>query len=116
VCRISGDGLRIVLYKPNTTAEIGSEPLPLSDQGADSMYSYENLPICHHRKYLYAFRFVKLVQAKTPKLTLYTQHSKCLFMENGPEPDCEVSFYNNKEIKVCNVLLLIFLHYVYMIK
>ncbi|XP_011637322.1 serine/threonine-protein kinase PLK4 [Pogonomyrmex barbatus] len=101
VCRISGDGLRVVLYKPNATTEIDSQPLPLPSRGADSIYSYENLPTCHHRKYMYAFRFVKLVQAKTPKLTLYTQRSKCLFMENGPQPDCEVHFYNG--IKVVRI-------------
>lgn len=100
MCRISGDGQRIILYKPTTTVEIGSQPLPLPSGGADNMYSYENLPSYHHQKYMYASRFVKLVQAKTPKLTLYTQSSKCLFMENGPDPDCEVSFYNNKGIKV----------------
>lgn len=103
VCRISGDGQRIILYKPTTTVEIGSQPLPLPSGGADNMYSYENLPSYHHQKYMYASRFVKLVQAKTPKLTLYTQSSKCLFMENGPDPDCEVSFYNNKGIKVIRV-------------
>ncbi|XP_011880255.1 PREDICTED: serine/threonine-protein kinase PLK4 [Vollenhovia emeryi] len=98
VCRVSGDGLRVVLYKPSTTTEIGSQPLPLPSRGADSIYSYENLPACHHRKYLYAFRFVKLVQAKTSKLTLYTQRAKCLFMENGPQPDCEVHFYNGIKV------------------
>ncbi|XP_018047045.1 PREDICTED: serine/threonine-protein kinase PLK4 [Atta colombica] len=98
VCRISGDGLRIILYKLNPTVEIDSQPPPLPNRGADSIYSYENLPACHHRKYMYAFRFVKLVQAKTPKLTLYTQRSKCLFMENGPQPDCEVHFYNGIKV------------------
>lgn len=98
VCRISGDGLRIVLYKPDPIAEIGSQPLPLPTRGADNIYSHENLPTCHHRKYLYAHRFVKLVQAKTPKITLYTQRAKCLFMENGLEPDCEVTFYNGIKI------------------
>ncbi|GAB1864829.1 Serine/threonine-protein kinase PLK4 [Camponotus japonicus] len=97
VCRISGDGLRVVLYKPVTT-EVGSQPPPLPSRGADSIYSYENLPACHHRKYMYAYRFVQLVQAKTPKLTLYTQRSKCVFMENGPQPDCEVHFYNGVQI------------------
>lgn len=84
--------------------EIGSQPVPLPSRGADSIYSYENLPTCHHRKYLYAFRFVKLVQAKTPKLTLYTQRSKCLFMENGPQPDCEVSFYNKIKVTINSII------------
>ncbi|KAL0105998.1 hypothetical protein PUN28_016015 [Cardiocondyla obscurior] len=105
VCRISSDGLRIVLFKPNSPAQIGLQPLPLPSRGVDSMYSYENLPTCHHRKYLYAYRFVKLVQAKTPKITLYTQRSKCLFMENGPKPDCEVHFYDGiKVVRVDNVM------------
>lgn len=101
VCRISGDGLRVILYKPVASTEVGNQPPPLPARGADSIYSYENLPLRHHRKYVYASRFIKLVRAKTPKLTLYTQRSKCLFMENGPHPDCEVHFYNG--IKVVRV-------------
>lgn len=112
MCRISGDGLRIVLYKSSPSAEIDSQPLPLPSRGADSIYSYENLPACHHRKYLYAFRFVKLVQAKTPKLTLYSQRSKCLFMENGPQPDCEVIFYNGIKVRSYRVQFSISIHYV----
>ncbi|EFN78661.1 serine/threonine-protein kinase PLK4 [Harpegnathos saltator] len=98
VCRISGDGLRVVLYKPHVALEVGSQPPPLPSRGADSIYSYENLPACHHRKYMYAVLFVKLVRAQTSKLTLYTQRSKCLFMENGPQPNCEVHFYNGMKI------------------
>ncbi|XP_076642183.1 polo like kinase SAK isoform X1 [Halictus rubicundus] len=98
VCRISGDGLRVILYKPTISTEVGSQPPPLPARGADSIYSYENLPPRHHRKYVYAYRFIKLVKAKTPKLTLYTHRSKCLFMENGPHPDCEVHFYNGVKV------------------
>lgn len=78
--------------------EVGSAPLPLPFKGADSIHSYETLPSRHHRKYLYAARFVKLVKAKTPKLTIYTPKSKCLFMENGPHPDCEVHFYDGVKV------------------
>ncbi|KAG7206897.1 hypothetical protein KM043_000794 [Ampulex compressa] len=98
VCRISADGLRVVLYKPTSVMEIGQQPPPLPSRGADSIYSYENLPPRHHRKYVYAFRFIRLVRAKTPKLTLYTNRSKCLFMENGPQPDCEIHFYNGVKV------------------
>ncbi|XP_047370317.1 serine/threonine-protein kinase PLK4 [Vespa velutina] len=98
VCRISGDGLRVILYKPVSLLEIGSQPPPLPSYGADNIYSYENLPPRHHKKYIYASRFVKLVRAKTPKVTLYTQRAKCLFMENGPHPDCEVHFYNGCKV------------------
>lgn len=98
VCRISSDGLRVVLYKPTVSTEVGNQPPPLPSRGADSIYSYENLPLRHHRKYVYASRFIKLVRAKTPKLTLYTQRSKCLFMENGPHPDCEIHFYSGVKV------------------
>ncbi|XP_076277413.1 polo like kinase SAK [Lasioglossum baleicum] len=98
VCRISSDGLRVILYKPTTSTEVDSQPLPLPARGADSIYSYENLPPRHHRKYLYAYRFIKLVKAKTSKITIYTHRSKCLFMENGPHPDCEVHFYNGVKV------------------
>ncbi|XP_015593483.1 serine/threonine-protein kinase PLK4 [Cephus cinctus] len=98
VCRISGDGLRIILYRPADSTEVGSQPLPLPSRGADSIHSYESLPHRHHRKYLYAARFVKLVRAKTPKLTLYTVRAKCLYMENGPQPDCEMHFYDGVKL------------------
>ncbi|XP_011308644.1 serine/threonine-protein kinase PLK4 [Fopius arisanus] len=100
VCRISNDGLRIVLYKPDIR-EIGDQPPPLPSRGADNIYSYESLPSRHHQKYLYAAKFVKMVKMKTPKLTLYTPKAKCLFMENGPHPDCELHFYDG--IKVTKV-------------
>lgn len=106
VCHISNDGLRIVLYKPKELKGISDEPPPIPIAGADNIYSYESLPSRHHRKYLYAARFIKLVKAKTPKLTLYTVRAKCLFMENGPHPDCEVYFYNG--IKVCCIFFLIY--------
>ena len=98
VCRISGDGLRVVLYKPGENREIGNEPPPLPSRGADSIHSYESLPPKHHRKYLYAERFVKLVRAKTPKITFYWKKAKCLFMENGPHPDCELYFYDGVKV------------------
>jgi len=79
--------------------EVNLQPPPLPMRGADSIYSYENLPAYHHRKYIYASRFIKLVRAKTPKLTIYTQRSKCMFMENGPQPNYEMYFYTG--VKVC---------------
>ncbi|XP_033191756.2 polo like kinase SAK isoform X2 [Bombus vancouverensis nearcticus] len=99
VCRISNDGLRIILYKPTSLTNIGNQPLPLPTRGADSIYSYENLPAHHHKKYIYASRFIKLVKAKTPKLTMYTERSKCQFMENGPHPNCEIHFYDGVKIE-----------------
>ena len=37
---------------------------------------------------------MNLVRSKTPKMTLYTRTAKCMLMENGPNPDFEVIFYD----------------------
>nr|SVE79400.1 EOG090X03P9 [Daphnia magna] len=96
VCRISGDGMRIVLYQPNNGKGIpvADVPPPLPSKGSDAIYCYENLPSEHWKKYLYASRFVSLVKAKTPKVILYSDRAKCLLMENGPNADFEALFYS----------------------
>lgn len=71
-------------------------PPAIPAQGADSIHSYDTLPSKHHKKYIYAARFVKLVQAKTPKVTFYSEQAKCLLMENSPDNDFEVLFYTGK--------------------
>ncbi|CAB0036393.1 unnamed protein product [Trichogramma brassicae] len=98
VWRVSGDGLRIIHYKPQEVVEPSQQPLPLPTRGADSMFSYENLPAKHQRKYDYAAEFVKLVRSQTPKITLYTSKAKCLYMENGPQPNCDTIFYDSIKV------------------
>lgn len=61
-------------------------------------YSYDDLPERYHKKYLYASQFVYLVQSKTPKVTFYSPQAKCMLMENVPNPDCEVCFYNGPKV------------------
>lgn len=80
--------------------EAGNAPPPLPDAGTKHLYSYETLPVKHHDKYRYAARFVTLVRAKTAKITLYTNSAKCMFMENGPNPDCEVAFYDGVKVRI----------------
>ncbi|KAL1489274.1 hypothetical protein ABEB36_014204 [Hypothenemus hampei] len=99
IMRISPDGMRIVMYEPEGGArEAGSaqEPPPLPSQGADKIYSIENLPEKHWKKYMYAFKFVELVRAKTPKVTFYSNKAKCLLMENLI--DFEVCFYEGGKV------------------
>lgn len=43
---------------------------------------------------MYAFKFVDLVRAKTPKVTYYTDKAKCLLMENLV--DFEACFFEGK--------------------
>ncbi|XP_066995879.2 serine/threonine-protein kinase PLK4 [Anabrus simplex] len=104
VCRISSDGIRIVLYRPNggRGCPVRDSPPDLPEHGADAIYSFESLPSKHWKKYLYASRFVDLVKAKTPKVTYYSNRAKCLLMENAPNPDFEVSFYDGSKITKTN--------------
>lgn len=71
-------------------------PPDLPASGADAIYSYENLPSKHWKKYIYAFRFVQMVRGKTPKVTYYSSQAKCQLMETLE--DFEVAFYDGTKI------------------
>lgn len=98
VCRISSDGLRIVLYQPNhgKGTKVENEPPELPLNGADHIYSYENLPEKHWKKYMYAHRFIQMVRAKTPKVTFYSELAKCQLMENLE--DFEMCLYKGGKV------------------
>ncbi|XP_014248739.1 serine/threonine-protein kinase PLK4 isoform X2 [Cimex lectularius] len=101
VCRISNDGLRIAIYKVGRHGKgipVAETPPPLPVEGADSVHSYEHLPKEHWKKYHYAAKFISLVRAKTPKITLYTNDAKCILMENSPDADFEAVFYSGGKI------------------
>lgn len=76
--------------------KIQDYPPDLPESGADSIYSYENLPSKHQKKYVYASRFVQLVRAKTPKITYYSAKAKCDLMENLEH--FEMAFYDGSKI------------------
>lgn len=94
ICKISKDGMRIVIYtvdgNKGKLSNMDYDPTP------DEVFSYHNLPQKHWKKYLYASRFVDLVKAKTPKITLYTSLAKCQLMENGTDTD--LFFYNGEKV------------------
>ncbi|GLV35155.1 Sak kinase [Carabus blaptoides fortunei] len=98
VCLISPDGMRIVLYEPEggKGAIPADKPPTLPQRGADAIFSYENLPEKHWKKYLYAAKFVDLVRAKTPKITYYSENAKCVLMENLT--DFEACFYDGGKV------------------
>ncbi|XP_058062594.1 serine/threonine-protein kinase PLK4 [Anopheles bellator] len=98
VCRISADGLRFVSYQPGGSRGVPAKDKPpdLPAHGADTIHSYENIPRKHWKKYVYAARFVKMVKAKTPKITLYSVRAKCQLMETLQ--DYEVVFYDGCKI------------------
>ncbi|EAA02947.5 AGAP012499-PA, partial [Anopheles gambiae str. PEST] len=98
VCRISGDGLKFILYHPNGNrgVPIKNEPPDLPSRSAEVMYNYEDIPEKHFKKYMYAAKFVQMVKAKTPKITLYSDKAKCQLMETLQ--DYEVVFYDDTKI------------------
>lgn len=76
--------------------KIANEPPEVPESGADSFYSYENLPRKHWKKYIYGSRFVQMVRAKTPKITYHSAHAKCQLMETLA--DFEACFYDGIKI------------------
>ncbi|KAG0710829.1 Serine/threonine-protein kinase PLK4 [Chionoecetes opilio] len=100
VCRISPDGLRIVIYRPNggSGAAPGESPVPLPEEGVDLICSYENLPSKYWTKYKAAARFVKLLRSKTTKITYYSDQAKFYLMENSPNADFLGHFYHGTKI------------------
>lgn len=98
ICWISGDGMRIIIYQPDPGRglPIGEQPPELPATTADNIFSYDNLPAKHWKKYVYAARFVSLVKSKTPKVTYYSQEAKCALMETLE--DFEACFYNGAKV------------------
>ncbi|KRT81155.1 protein kinase [Oryctes borbonicus] len=98
ICRISPDGERIVFYEPEggKGAPPGIKPPELPPQGTDQIFNFENLPEKHWKKYMYAFKFIELVRAKTPKVTLYSDKAKCMLMENLVDYEC--CFYDGGKV------------------
>lgn len=98
ICWISSDGMRIIIYQPDPGRglPIGDKPPDLPNTSADSIFSYDNLPSKHWKKYVYAARFVGLVKSKTPKITYYSAQAKCALMETLE--DFEACFYNGEKV------------------
>ncbi|XP_011208074.2 serine/threonine-protein kinase PLK4 [Bactrocera dorsalis] len=97
----SKDGMRITIYQPDPGRGLPiseeSPPAPADGIAANhSIYSYNNLPSKHWKKYIYASRFVNLVKAKTPKVTFFSKQAKCQLMESMD--DFEVFFYNGAKV------------------
>uniref|UniRef100_A0A182QEU8 Serine/threonine-protein kinase PLK4 n=1 Tax=Anopheles farauti TaxID=69004 RepID=A0A182QEU8_9DIPT len=98
VCRISGDGIRFMLYQPEGSRGVPIKNVPpdLPSRGVDHIFNYEDIPEKHRKKYIYAARFVQMVKAKTPKITLYSDKAKCQLMETMR--DFEANFYDGTKV------------------
>lgn len=94
VLRISCDGSMVTVYQPNEGKGFPVLDHPPSPPEDILICSFEDLPEKYWKKYQYATKFVQLVKSKTPKVTLYTKFAKCMLMENSPNADIEVCFYD----------------------
>ncbi|XP_026758163.1 serine/threonine-protein kinase PLK4 [Galleria mellonella] len=97
ICKISKDGMKIIIYTVDNCKGNNTD----HDPGPDEVFSYHNLPQKHWKKYLYASRFVDLVKAKTPKITLYSSLAKCQLMENNT--DLDMFFYSGEKVTYTSV-------------
>ncbi|XP_005386796.1 PREDICTED: serine/threonine-protein kinase PLK4 [Chinchilla lanigera] len=98
VLQISSDGSMITVYYPNDGRGFPLTDRPPSPTNNITRYSFDNLPEKYWKKYQYASRFVQLVRSKSPKITYFTKYAKCILMENSPDADFEVWFYDGAKI------------------
>ncbi|KAI1887396.1 hypothetical protein AGOR_G00189870 [Albula goreensis] len=84
----------VTIYQPNEGMGFPIQDRPPTPPEEIFICSHEDLPEKYWKKYQYATKFVQLVKSKTPKVTLYTKHGKCVLMENSPSADLEMSFYD----------------------
>ncbi|KAM9329358.1 serine/threonine-protein kinase PLK4 [Gastrophryne carolinensis] len=98
VLRISCDGNLIYVYHPNEGKGFPLDDRPPSPPENMLSYSFDSLPEKYWKKYQYASKFTDLVRSKTPKVTYYTRYAKCMLMENSPNADFEVCFYDGAKI------------------
>ncbi|KAG3276203.1 polo like kinase 4, transcript variant X1 [Ictidomys tridecemlineatus] len=98
VLQISSDGNMITVYYPNDGRDFPLADKPPLPTDKISRYNFDNLPEKYWRKYQYASRFVQLVRSKSPKITYFTRYAKCILMENSPDADFEVWFYDGAKI------------------
>ncbi|CAI9734144.1 serine/threonine-protein kinase PLK4-like isoform X2 [Octopus vulgaris] len=99
---ISQDGHNVTIYQANNGQKFDPNqvPPPHSANVIKKTFHLQSLPEKYLKKYQYASKFVNLVRSKTPKVTLYTTKAKCMLMENYPEPDFEVDFYDGAKFTI----------------
>ncbi|XP_061699746.1 serine/threonine-protein kinase PLK4 [Syngnathoides biaculeatus] len=100
VIRLSSDGSMATIYKPNGGKGfpvLDRPPAPPEDPKDIHVCSYEDLPEKYWKKYQYASKLLQLAKSSTPKVTLYTKYAKVMLMENSPNADLEIFFYDGAQ-------------------
>jgi polo-like kinase 4 len=97
---ISKDGGHVSVFHPDegVGCPLDDRPVCIPSGAQLKEYEYTQLPPKYRKRYEYATRFVRLVQSKTPKVTLYTEEAKIMLMEDAPAATCEVMFYSGAKV------------------
>nr|CAH8828857.1 unnamed protein product [Trichobilharzia regenti] len=120
VIGINSTGQNILIYQPNMgkgvplnvkglndgsetdLATDGGGPPPACPGDPIAVYTLDTLPQRYWKKYQFISKFVQMVRAHTPKVTLYTDKAKCMLMENGPPGDFVTEFHNDGSRVLCS--------------
>nr|XP_061798761.1 serine/threonine-protein kinase PLK4-like [Nerophis lumbriciformis] len=105
VLRISPDGSVVTIEQPGRGKSFAVLDRPTSPTENTLICSYGDLPEKYWKKYQYAAKFVQLVKSKTPKVSIYTSYGKVMLMENSPDADLEVCFYDGTKSHKTSELL-----------
>ncbi|KAJ3192514.1 Serine/threonine-protein kinase plk4 [Irineochytrium annulatum] len=88
---ISSDSCSVKVYSTAAYRDVGkSAPY--------EQFRRKDVPEKYIGHYKYAARFVDLIRSKTPRIIFYSPQAKCSLMENGPNADFEMSYYNGVKV------------------
>lgn len=100
ILQVSTNGMEVEIFRPlHSSRSQHSGSAEHEGFYLHACYTYHDLPSRYWKRYQYVAEFVGVVRSKTPKVTLYTDRAKCTLMENGPNPDYQVYFYDGSKVR-----------------
>lgn len=92
---------QITIYTPKKKILLNPDqppPVPVKENGDNTdevkYFSFENLSKTYWKKYQFAKLFVDKVRSITSKITIYGKKAAFIMMENAPNPNYEMNFYD----------------------
>lgn len=90
---------QITVFKPKKKIMVSDKPPSVNLKTKKSKqevetFTLENLPEMYWKKYQIAKDFVDMIKALTPKVIFYKEFGKCIMMENTPNPNFQMHYYD----------------------
>lgn len=87
---------QIIIYTPKKKILLNpDQPPPVPVEGDEiKRFSFENVPNKYWKRYQFAKVFVDKVRSITSKITIYGEKAALIMMENTPNPNYEMNFYD----------------------